>query len=205
MCSAWSRRRAKDFSKGEYPRGACRSSAIPRLSKDAPGFQTGNASPAMMASADLVLAYVGFLNWSRGLEFVLRALASYVRREARVRLRLIGKGNAEVALRNLTAELGLSDYVEFLGWVDHSQIVAISWHRMSVWFLTTRVAIGTAQSRTNCSTTCLSAFRYSRPSEAHGSHYRRGTLWRGIPRRDTQSFISCLDRLRNPVYRRTWA
>jgi glycosyltransferase involved in cell wall biosynthesis len=156
------------------------------------------------ASADLVLAYVGFLNWSRGLEFVLRALASYVRREASVRLRLIGKGNAEVALRNLTAELGLSDYVEFLGWVDHSQVsghllasnvglvphyTCGHWNSTIPNKLFDYMSLGIPVLSTNV-----------KPMARIIGEEHCGEVFRD---RDTQSFISCLDRLRNPVYRRT--
>lgn len=75
-----------------------------------------------VADERLVLVYVGFLNWSRGLEFVLRALAAYPRGKRGVSLRLLGSGNAEKALRSLAASLGLQEQVDFLGWVEHSQV-----------------------------------------------------------------------------------
>ena len=49
-------------------------------------------SPGARGNDHLVLVYIGYLNWSRGLEFVLRAMRTYLERNGRVRLELLEPG-----------------------------------------------------------------------------------------------------------------
>ena len=155
------------------------------------------------ADGRLVLVYVGFLNWSRGLEFVLRALATYVRRNKNVSLQLLGKGNAEAALQRLTAELGLQDHVEFLGWVDHSQVThhlaaadiglvphyaCGHWNNTVPNKLFDYMSLGIPVLSTDV-----------RPMTRIIGEERCGEVFHD---RDEESLISCLVRLEDPSYRR---
>jgi glycosyltransferase involved in cell wall biosynthesis len=53
---------------------------------------------------------------------VLRAFAIVQNKYPEAKLLVLGSGREEVALRNLTQELGLAGHVEFLGYVDNSKM-----------------------------------------------------------------------------------
>jgi glycosyltransferase involved in cell wall biosynthesis len=68
----------------------------------------------------LILMYVGFVNYSRGLDIVISALSRFVEHTEQVQLVLVGGGNAVESLRHLVRQLRLEDFVSFEGWVDNS-------------------------------------------------------------------------------------
>lgn len=164
----------------------------------------GAGAPRRRAGKEeLVLVYVGFLNWSRGLEFVLRSLATYVRRNRNVSLRLLGRGNAEAALRELTASLGLAENVDFLGWIDHAQVARHlaeadvglvphyacgHWNHTVPNKLFEYMQLGIPVLSTDV-----------RPMARIIGEERCGVVYRD---RDEGSFVSCLGRLEDPGYRR---
>ena len=72
----------------------------------------------------LRLGFLGRLTRQKGLEFLFKALA----REGRPwRLEIAGTGEGEAPLRGLAARLGLTDRVDFLGFVDEPGRVFASW------------------------------------------------------------------------------
>lgn len=70
----------------------------------------------------LVLIYVGFVNYSRGLQSTLRSLREFAKINPNFRLLILGKGNAEAYLRQMVEELGLQDHIDFLGWIDNREV-----------------------------------------------------------------------------------
>lgn len=67
----------------------------------------------------LRLIYVGGLEESRGLEYVVRALALL---PAHTVLTIAGRGTGENAIRRLSRDLGVADRVNFTGWIDPAAI-----------------------------------------------------------------------------------
>lgn len=70
----------------------------------------------------LVLIYVGFVNYSRGLQNALLSLREFAKVNSNFQLMILGKGNAEAYLKRMVAELGLKEHVDFLGWIDNREI-----------------------------------------------------------------------------------
>lgn len=88
------------------------------------------------------MIYVGLLNPSRGLDTVIRAVGKYVKINPNFQLKIVGRGKAEKEYKLLTNELELSDHIEFLGWVENSQVPnliansdvgIVSHHKCSHW------------------------------------------------------------------------
>jgi glycosyltransferase involved in cell wall biosynthesis len=100
--------------------------------------------PGAMANhqGKLLLLYVGFLNFSRGLDTVMESLSQYVKMDNNIFLALLGTGNAESHLREMSSRLSLGEYVGFEGWVDSkmvpeyiasSDICLVPHHKCSHW------------------------------------------------------------------------
>jgi glycosyltransferase involved in cell wall biosynthesis len=73
---------------------------------------------------ELVLVYLGILEVPRGLGTVIEALGEVRHLRPRVRLVVIGSGRDEGYFRDEARRLGVSDRVEFRGWVEHEQALA---------------------------------------------------------------------------------
>lgn len=73
----------------------------------------------------LLLLYIGAMEVQDGIDYALRALHELVQRRGRrdVSLVLLGDGGYLSALKRLTAELDLEEYVHFTGWVGDWEIV----------------------------------------------------------------------------------
>lgn len=71
------------------------------------------------------LLYLGRLSTEKGVDLALIAFASIVKRFPHVRLRIAGDGLARQELERQTAKLGLTDVVEFVGWVSPDKIPAL--------------------------------------------------------------------------------
>ncbi len=73
---------------------------------------------------DPVILYVGRLLKERGVDTLLRSLKVLVDQTERAGafLHIVGSGNYEQQLRELTVELGLDNYVRFHGWISHAQL-----------------------------------------------------------------------------------
>lgn len=88
------------------------------------------------------LMYVGFVNYSRGLEVVISALGKFIGHTDQVHLTIVGSGNAVGALKKLVRQLHLEQYVSFEGWIDNglvpeyiasSDVCIISHRKCSHW------------------------------------------------------------------------
>ena len=75
--------------------------------------------------ANLVLVYVGLLEWPRGIETTIRATASVCTKIAGVKLRIVGSGRHERDFRELVAQMNLQKHVQFLGWLDHAAAMRV--------------------------------------------------------------------------------
>ena len=125
----------------------CRDSKISIVSNTPPKgkFALAPASfPGSLAQnrGKLILLYVGLLNYSRGLDTVIRALGEYVKQHQDVFLVILGAGNAKDELVDLSRHLRLDDYIGFEGWVDNelvpeyvasADVCLVPHHRCSHW------------------------------------------------------------------------
>lgn len=66
--------------------------------------------------------YVGALQDIKGIDTLVRALALLRRRGRDIELRIAGRGPLEPQLRELAADLGVSDAITWLGYVDHGEL-----------------------------------------------------------------------------------
>jgi len=71
-----------------------------------------------------ILMYVGFVNYSRGLDIVISALDKLVHHTDQIHLTLVGSGNAVGVLKELVNRLNLEQYVSFEGWIDNTLVPA---------------------------------------------------------------------------------
>ena len=69
-----------------------------------------------------VLVYVGRLALEKELQFLLRAFQLVLNGKPDCRLMLVGSGPEERLLRLLSVELGISEQVAFVGYVEHAQV-----------------------------------------------------------------------------------
>lgn len=80
--------------------------------------EKGHAPPP----AHPTVLFVGRLEVIKGVNYLIRAFARVHRDRPESRLRIVGDGTQRLALEDLTRELGISDAVEFAGWVKPEQI-----------------------------------------------------------------------------------
>jgi len=106
-----------------------------------------NATPSFPGTmrkheGDLVLLYVGFVNFSRGLDTVIESLSILVQKKKNVVLIIIGTGTAEQNLKDKAKALHVENNVEFEGWIDNdtipeyilsSDICLVPHHKCSHW------------------------------------------------------------------------
>lgn len=90
----------------------------------------------------LILLYVGFVNYSRGLDTVIESLPFLLRKHINILCVIIGTGSAERTLKDKVKELGIEDNVAFEGWIDNklipeyvasSDICLVPHHKCSHW------------------------------------------------------------------------
>jgi len=91
-----------------HERFSGKSSAVPEIIKEHQG--------------SLILLYVGFINYSRGLDVVVESLSHVIRQGLEVFCVIIGTGTAEKSLATRVGQLDLQDNVAFEGWVDNKQV-----------------------------------------------------------------------------------
>lgn len=75
--------------------------------------------------ANLVLVYLGLLEWPRGIETAIRAIASVRTRSPGVRLLIVGSGRHERDFHSLVEQLNLQKQVQFLGWLDYAAAIRV--------------------------------------------------------------------------------
>jgi glycosyltransferase involved in cell wall biosynthesis len=66
--------------------------------------------------------FVGRLEAVKGVEYLLKAFAHVSQRHPEARLRVVGEGSQREVLETIAHDLGLSDVVEFTGWVTPAQL-----------------------------------------------------------------------------------
>jgi glycosyltransferase involved in cell wall biosynthesis len=71
------------------------------------------------------LIFVGHLTETKGLADVLRAFPDIIQRFKDVKLFVIGSGPYETQLKEITQSLKLQNYVEFLGYMDHDEVLKL--------------------------------------------------------------------------------
>jgi glycosyltransferase involved in cell wall biosynthesis len=71
----------------------------------------------------LHLVYLGLLEWPRGVETAIRAVHKIRTGLPGIRLSIIGSGRDEDSFKSLVVELGVTDQVQFLGWLDYSAAI----------------------------------------------------------------------------------
>jgi glycosyltransferase involved in cell wall biosynthesis len=87
--------------------------------------QTGPRPPELGADDGRpLLLFVGKLVPKKGVDVLLRAVAALREGGLALRCAIIGGGPLEAPLRALSAELGIADRVEFLGWVSNDRLGA---------------------------------------------------------------------------------
>jgi glycosyltransferase involved in cell wall biosynthesis len=72
-----------------------------------------------------LLAYVGVMGPQDGVDHALRALESLARSRDDWHAVMVGSGDVAVAMRQFSAELGLSDRVDFLGRVSNERLLEV--------------------------------------------------------------------------------
>lgn len=75
-------------------------------------------------SDELVIAYLGVLEAPRGLGVVIQAMREVRRRLPRARLVVLGAGRDEGQFRDEVSRAGVTDAVEFRGWVEYGEALA---------------------------------------------------------------------------------
>ena len=73
----------------------------------------------------LTILYLGLLEWARGLETAIRAIALVRKRLPEVKLVIVGSGRHEADFKRVVAELELQDSVQFLGWLDYTKAIEV--------------------------------------------------------------------------------
>lgn len=76
-------------------------------------------------AGNLVLVYLGLLEWPRGIETAIRAIATVRMKIAGVRLLIVGSGRHERDFRALVEQLNLQKQVQFLGWLDYVAAIRV--------------------------------------------------------------------------------
>jgi glycosyltransferase involved in cell wall biosynthesis len=74
---------------------------------------------------DLAIAYLGLLEAPRGLGTAIQAMREVRRRRPRARLVVIGSGRDEGLFREQARQAGVTDCVEFLGWLEYRQALSV--------------------------------------------------------------------------------
>lgn len=89
------------------------------------GLDLPSLSPESLPVQAPRLLCVGRLVPRKGFDVALSAFASVIRRFPSTRMVIAGDGPARPALEHQTAELGLTGFVDFIGWVAPEQIPAL--------------------------------------------------------------------------------
>jgi glycosyltransferase involved in cell wall biosynthesis len=78
-----------------------------------------------ISSADVLALYVGRLVLSKGVRTLIRAFAELASRHKHLQLAIVGSGDDEPQLRQLTNELRMADRVKFIGRVPNTRLPVI--------------------------------------------------------------------------------
>jgi glycogen synthase len=92
---------------------------------DAGQYQRSDVSPASLRSGTPHLAFVGRIEWEKGVFTAVNAMPAVLAAYPDARLRVVGTGSQSVAVQDLVDELGLNGSVELLGHVDEPTLRAV--------------------------------------------------------------------------------
>jgi glycogen(starch) synthase len=92
---------------------------------DVRGYQRTTAIDASLLTGSPRLAFVGRIEWEKGVFVAVEAMCTVLQEHPQARLRLVGTGNQMNAVQDLVEELGLSEAVELLGHVDEATLRAV--------------------------------------------------------------------------------
>ena len=96
---------------------------VVRIAPDLEVFSPGPPDPSLKRGKQFLLVYAGTMGHQDGVDHALRALKLLSRRRQDWHALLAGAGDAANDMRRLTAELGLSDLVEFTGHLDDAPLL----------------------------------------------------------------------------------
>jgi glycosyltransferase involved in cell wall biosynthesis len=99
--------------------------AVVRTGPDLSRFVPVKPDPGLRRGKQHLLSYVGVMGPQDGVDHALRALAELAARRHDWHAIFMGDGDVVDEMRAMSAELGLSDLVEFSGWVEHDTIAAV--------------------------------------------------------------------------------
>jgi glycosyltransferase involved in cell wall biosynthesis len=98
---------------------------VVRNGPDLRRFRPLTPDPSLKRGHPLLIGYVGMMAPQDGVDHALRALALLGERREDWHAIFAGEGDARAELSRLTAELGLEDRVEFVGWQNDEQIARL--------------------------------------------------------------------------------
>ena len=98
---------------------------VVRTGPDLTRFTPVAPDPALKRGKPYLLSYVGVMGPQDGVDHAIRALAALKRRRGDWHAVLMGDGEVLDEMRELAAELGLADEVEFTGWVEHDTVARV--------------------------------------------------------------------------------
>jgi len=73
--------------------------------------------------SDVILFYAGGLNYHRGIQVVLQALAMVKDTHPGLKFWILGEGSYKVKLQKICIQLGLEDRVIFHGWIPYGKMI----------------------------------------------------------------------------------
>jgi glycogen(starch) synthase len=98
---------------------------IPRSSVIHNGIDGKGFVPKPLPTEYPRLLFLGRLHYQKGVDIALRAFAAVLRHVPHARLIVAGDGHERAALQRQTEQLGLTQAVDFLGWIAPEQVPAI--------------------------------------------------------------------------------
>lgn len=96
--------------------------AVVRTGPDLAKFVPSEPDPALKRGKRFLLSYVGVMGPQDGVDHALLALAELRARRDDWHAVFMGDGDVAEQMREMAAELGLADRVEFTGWVEHATV-----------------------------------------------------------------------------------
>lgn len=82
--------------------------------------EIGESTKKVEVSDELVLGYIGSVTMIEGLEYLIRAVD--ILRDKKIKVVIVGEGNALEGLRALALDLGLKERITFVGKVEHTAV-----------------------------------------------------------------------------------
>jgi glycosyltransferase involved in cell wall biosynthesis len=98
---------------------------VVRNAPDTKRFRRGEPDEGLRRGKRHLIAYVGVMGPQDGVDYGLRALARLKERRDDWHALFVGDGEMQPAMRELAAQLGLEDCVEFTGWAEPDAVVRV--------------------------------------------------------------------------------